>query len=129
MKRILIIVLLCFTFVSCATTNTHTNEQIVHIVLVWLKEQGNQQHIDQIIEATKQLKEIVELKKLNVGKSIPSDRKIVDDSFDIGIYMTFSSVEDMQSYLSHPKHKRAVHSVFRPLAANIVVYDFTDQTN
>ncbi len=127
--RISLIALLSIALISCATTNTHTNEQIVHIVLVWLSEPANQEHIDQVMTATRQLKDIPELKRLRIGKSIPSDRKIVDDSFDIGIYMTFSSVKDMQIYLNHPNHKLAVQRVFRPLAAKIVVYDFTDQAN
>ena len=129
MMRVFIFALLSMLLSACATINMAQQEQVVHVVLVWLKESGNEQHIDQIIDATKALKEIPEIKQLRVGKSIPSNRKIVDDSFDVGLYMTFLTVEDMQSYLQHPKHKQAVKTVIKPLASKLLVFDFTDQSH
>jgi hypothetical protein len=61
---------------------------------------------------------------MRVGKSIPSDRKIVDDSFDVGLYMIFSSQDDMKRYLMHPEHIKTVKTILKPLASKIQVYDF-----
>ena len=71
-----------------------------------------------------QLKEIPYIQEMRIGKSIPSDRTIVDDSFDVGLYMIFANQEDMQRYLVHPDHKNAVKTVLKPLASKIQVYDF-----
>ena len=127
MMRIYIsIIILCLILSACASTATNFTKEtaIVHVVLIWLKEPGNQKHTQQIIEISNQLKEIPELQEMRVGRSIPSDRKIVDDSFDVGLYMTFVDQENMQRYLVHPKHKEAVKTVLKPLASKIIVYDF-----
>ncbi len=113
--------------VACTTTNTDQQEYVVHMVLVWLNEPGNEEHINQIIDETKNLKEIVEIKQLRVGKSISSNRNIVDDSFDVGIYMAFESVDEMQRYLLHPRHKDIVKTVIKPLSNKLLVYDFNGQ--
>ena len=132
MMRICIsIVILCLIISACASTTTKTTNEnvIVHVVLIWLKESGNQNHMQQIIDISNQLKEISEIQEMQVGRSIPSDRKIVDDSFDVGLYMIFTGQEDMQRYLVHPKHKKAVKTVIKPLASKIIVYDFDTLEN
>lgn len=127
MMRIYIsIIILCVTlsaFASSATSKTQENK-VVHVVLVWLKQPGNHEHIQQVVEVSNQLKEIPYIQEMRIGKSIPSDRAIVDDSFDVGLYMIFANQEDMQRYLVHPDHKNAVKKVLKPLASKIQVYDF-----
>lgn len=79
----------------------------------------------QVIEVSRQLEEIPELQEFRIGKSILSNRKIVDDSFDIGIYMTFANQNDLATYLKHDKHKEVVTTVLKPLTKKIVVYDIS----
>ncbi len=110
-------------FASSVSSKTQENK-IVHVVLVWLKQPGNHEHIQQVVEVSNQLKEIPYIQEMRVGKSIPSDRAIVDDSFDVGLYMIFANQEDLQRYLVHPDHKNAVKTVLMPLASKILVYDF-----
>jgi len=50
----------------------------------------------------------------------------VDDSFDVGILLTFPDRQTMNAYLTHPDHKQAVKNVLKPLVSKIVVYDFTE---
>ncbi len=130
MRIYISIIILCVTLSACtstATTNVQENT-VVHVVLIWLKESGNQEHIQQVIEVSRQLKEISDIQEMRVGKSIPSDRKIVDDSFDVGLYMVFDNLEDLEGYLVHPEHKKAVTDVLKPLSIKIQVYDFTSNT-
>ncbi len=123
--RISILIILSISLLSCTTLAVNkTEKQVVHVVLIWLKAPGNEQHIERIINTTHQLKEIEEIKQLRIGKSISSNRKIVDDSFDIGLYMIFDSNEAMQNYLIHPIHKHAVRTIIKPLAVKIRVHDF-----
>ena len=100
--------------------------RVNHIVLCWLKEPGNIAHRQKIIEATKSFHKIPKVLEVRVGEVVPSDRKIVDDSFDIGISISFSNSEDMNAYLNHPLHTKAAEEVLRPLAKRIVVYDFIE---
>lgn len=117
--------LLIFGCVSTDSLN-HNEYKVVHIVLIWLHEPGNQNHIDKVIKVTQDLLEIAEVLEIGVGRSIPSDRLIVDDSFDVALYMIFDSKEALETYLVHPKHKEAVKTVLHPLASKILVYDFED---
>ncbi len=100
--------------------------RIVHVVLVWLKEPGNQEHRAQVIEATRRFAEIPGIEEIRVGQPISSQRSMVDNSYDIGLYMTFVSTAALDTYLAHPVHKNAQRSVLRPLVSKVVVYDFED---
>lgn len=106
-----------------------TESRIVHVVLVWLKEPGNQEHRAQVIHATRRFAEIPGVEEVRVGEPISSQRSTVDDTYDIGLYMIFASTEALDSYLAHPLHKDAQRSVLRPLVSKIVVYDFEDNGN
>lgn len=120
--------MLCIILTACVSTATTKTQEskIVHIVLVWLKEPSNQEHIQQVIDISNRLNEIPDIQELRVGKSIPSERKIVDDSFDLGLYIIFENQASMQRYLDHPEHKNAVKTVLMPLASKVLVYDFED---
>nr|VFJ43430.1 MAG: Stress responsive A/B Barrel Domain [Candidatus Kentron sp. DK]VFJ58740.1 MAG: Stress responsive A/B Barrel Domain [Candidatus Kentron sp. DK] len=100
--------------------------RVNHVVLVWLKESGNPSHRRKIIAASRNLREIPGVLGVRAGEVVPSRRGIVDDSFDVGISITFASVRGMTEYIHHPRHARAVREVFRPLAARILIYDFVE---
>jgi hypothetical protein len=98
--------------------------RISHVVLCWLKDPGNQDHRQQIIDVSKSFSEIPSVRSVHVGTALSSDRAIVDDSFDVAIYLTFDSKENLQAYLGHPKHVAAKENVLMPLVKKVVVYDF-----
>ncbi len=100
---------------------------VVHVVLVWLKEPGNLEHRQRIIEISREFETIPGVIDVSVGEVVPSDRPIVDDSFDVGLYLTFSSVEAMNTYLADDRHQQALREVFRPLSERYIVYDFQDE--
>ena len=97
---------------------------VTHLVLVWLKDPGNAEHRARVIDATRALAGIPGLEDLQVGEPVPSDRAIVDDSFDVGIAMVFVSKQALDDYLVHPRHQAAVANVLKPLCARFTVYDF-----
>ena len=103
-----------------------TDSRIVHVVLVWLKEPGNTAHRADVIEATRGFSSIPGVEEIRVGEPIPSQRTNVDNSYDIGLYIVFSSKEALETYLAHPEHKAAQRSILRPLAKKVVIYDFWD---
>ena len=110
----------------CSQALAENETKFVHIVMIWLKEPGNQKHITEVIKATKSLNEIQVVNELRVGQSISSDRPIVDDSFDVALYMIFNSEDDLERYLVHPMHMNVVENILRPLANKVLVYDFKD---
>ena len=103
-----------------------TGTRIVHVVLVWLKEPGNSEHRAKVIDATRRFSDIPGVTEIRVGEPVPSQRSTVDSSYDVGLYMIFSSREALDMYLAHPAHKNAQRSVLRPLVRKVIVYDFED---
>lgn len=129
MKMSYISVLILTIILSACASNSNIKpieNSVIHVVLIWLQDAGNQEHMQKVAKITEQLKTIPEVKELRVGSSIPSNRKIVDDSFDLGIYMEFESKEDMEIYLQHPKHQEVTRKIIKPLTRKIVVYDISN---
>ena len=125
MKCLIGLILLC-SF-GCITVQQVENERAIqHVVLCWLKEPGNAEHRNQIIEVSKTFRKIPGVLEVRVGKVIESDRSIVDDSFDVGILVTVSNVERLQEYLDHPIHQKAKQDVLLPLLEKVIVYDFKE---
>lgn len=125
-----VIAFLFLGLTSCSTCPLAGNKKanVQHIVLAWLKKPGNETDRAKIIAAAKDLKaRIPEVKSLEVGPVLPSDREVVDDSFDVALVMRFDSKEAMQTYEKSPIHVQAVKDTLKPLTAKIVVYDFAAQ--
>lgn len=126
MKRIYGLALL-FSLIllgGCASTSDTTPVHgIKHVVLVWLKNAGDPQDRSTLIKHSEELRSIDGLVDLQIGTTVPSDRKIVDDSFDVGLVMTFADQKSMDTYIKHPLHQEKVKTYFAPLSHKIVVYD------
>ena len=113
---------------SCTTCpfgcKTTAKGKVEHIVLVWLKRHGNAADHATVIAAAKMFQaEISQIQHLSVGPAVPSERTIVDDSFDVGLVMRFNSKADMDTYEKHPVHVSAVKQTLLPLAKKLLVYD------
>ena len=111
---------------SNATIAEFSDRGVVHTVFLWLKDAGNLKHRQQLLLATERLRSIPGVADIRFGEAISSDRAIVDDSFDIGIYFYFSDVDAMNRYLVHPLHLEVVEKVIKPRVQRIVVHDFSD---
>ncbi len=111
---------------SVRRSDRDVSQTVHHIVLCWLKEAGDEVGRQKIIEVSKNLAEIPGVRTVKAGTALSSDRAIVDDSFDVAIVFTFAGRRAMDEYLVHPKHKKAVAEVLRPLVTKLLVYDFVE---
>ena len=110
---------------SCASIAPPAKTGTVdHVVLVWLKRPGNAEDKQTLVELGNELRSIPGISFLDSGTALPSERPIVDDSFDIGYVMRFDSSAALASYAVHPKHVEAKDELLR-LSRKIVVYDIT----
>ena len=105
---------------------TVAEHRVNHLVLFWLNESGNAAHRRKIIETSRSFRDIPGVLEVRAGQVIPSNREIVDDSFDVAVLLTFARKEDVNAYLVHPLHKKAVEDVLMPLVQRIVVHDFIE---
>lgn len=125
--RLLFIAVLTVCSLPVSAAEPDPDAAVVHIVLVWLKEPGNLEHRQRIIDATREFETIPGVIDVSVGEVVTSDRSVVDDSFDVGLYLTFSSVDAMNTYLADDRHQQALREIFRPLSERYIVYDFQDE--
>jgi hypothetical protein len=118
---------LCFVFIACLTPPVQANGDagsVEHVVVVWLKIPGDRAAQDEVIAASQVLKSIPGVLSLKAGTMIPSERPIVDNSFDIALSVTFTDAKAMQHYLTHPDHIQLVEETLKPLVDKIRVYDY-----
>ena len=124
MKHLLLLTLLAST--GCAGLGSRQDGALQHIVLIWLKDAGNVERQGKIIEASKSFRDIPRVLQVQSGKSVTSDRGIVDDSFDVGILVVVSDERRLAEHLAHPIHQRAKNDVLMPLVEKVLVYDFQE---
>lgn len=97
---------------------------VTHVVLVWLKEPGNAAVRSKFVAASRQLNDLPGIINRHVGIVMPSERAIVDDTFDVGVTVTLKDKKALQAYMQHPRHKKIVNEQLKPLVNRIVAYDF-----
>ena len=122
-KYISVLLIMGFMNTPSFADEYNTEEQVYHVVLVWLKTYRNEMRINKIIEASKELKNIPGVLEVSTGKVLRSARVIVDDTFDVSIIIKFASKEYLQDYLVHPIHVKIANEVIKPLANKITIYD------
>jgi hypothetical protein len=128
MKNAILILSAALILSSCTSCpfgcKTTAKGKVEHVVLVWLKRPGNAADRATVIATAKMFQaEISQIQHLSVGPAVPSERPIVDDSFDVGLVMRFNSKADMDAYEKHPVHVNAVKQTLMPLAKRLLVYD------
>ena len=114
---------------GCATAPKPAKAgELYHVGLVWLKEPGNAEHRQKIIEAAHSFaREIPEVKFLSVGKTLPAMSSWHDASFDICFVMRLEDKAALDRYAKHPVHEKAAKEVFLSLSQKILFYDFTSE--
>ena len=120
----LLLVTLSILFSSDLFASENEQARIHHIVICWLKEPDNELHRQKLIAEAKKMETMAGVLSVEVGTMLPSERAIVDSSFDIGIIMSFRDQRGLEAYLSDPAHQKATKEVLAPLTSRVVVYDF-----
>jgi hypothetical protein len=100
-------------------------DAVEHIVILWLQDPGNAEQRARIISESQVLREIPGVTQLRAGGMLPSQRAIVDSSFDVALIVSLRDAADMADYLVHPIHAKLVGDTLKPLVKRIQVYDFT----
>tara|TARA_B100001093_G_C26710674_1_gene963277 strand:+ start:440 stop:850 length:411 start_codon:yes stop_codon:yes gene_type:complete len=120
----------CFSasiqFDSENTNQIENQKKLNHVVLCWLKEPGVRENIQKIIAMTQSFQSIPGVLDAQAGRVVLSDRKIVDDSFDVGILIQVQDEAALQQYLDHPRHQKAKDEILLPLIEKVLVYDFME---
>ncbi len=117
-------VLVCLAGPPLAVPAGDGTGSIEHVVVVWLKTPGDTAAREQVIAASRTLAAIPGVIAVKAGTVVPSERDIVDSSFDVALSVTFRDRHAMQAYLTHPLHVQLVEQTLKPLVGKIRVYDY-----
>lgn len=122
--RILLVLAVWASFLGCAhrAARPRPQPQVIHVVLCWLNDPGNEIDRQRLIDASYALKQIPGVVSVAAGPAIASPRPVVDSSFDIAVVMTFTDEAALRAYDQHPLHQRAVADVLRPLTQRLLIY-------
>lgn len=104
-------------------TAAASSQTIEHIVIIWLKQPGNTDAQNTIIKASQALKTIPGVMALKSGKAVPSQRTVVDSSFDVALIISFADQAALDAYLTHPLHLQLLEETIKPLVDRFRVYD------
>ena len=128
--RLLPAALLLAALASCAGTPAAPPEdqpgRVQHVVLMWLKQPGDEGACAKLISAARSIRSIPGVLAIRAGRALPSERAVVDDSFDVALVMTFADAAALAAYDVHPDHVRVVQELLPELVARIVVYDLVE---
>ncbi|CAD5108431.1 Dabb family protein [Zestomonas carbonaria] len=78
------------------------------VIIVWLKEPTNEEHIARLTRACESLRDIPGVREVRFGPRAELDRvSPADDTFDFGTIVTFDSLQAARDYGPHPIHQQA----------------------
>ena len=128
-KPLILLQILLLTTLSLTVGQVSAKEtkKVTHVVMVWLKEAGNVKQRNAFIKASEKLNDLEGIVHRHIGVVLPSERKMIDDTFDVAITVTLKSQAALTAYLNNPKHKKILHNEIKPLVNRVVAYDFISQ--
>ncbi|MDD3835859.1 MAG: Dabb family protein [Sulfurimonas sp.] len=81
---------------------------IVHIVMFKFKDESKESNMKEVQKRLNALVELIaELKSMEVGVNFTDSPR----AFDLCLYSTFESKEDMATYAIHPEHLKVVELI------------------
>ena len=95
-----------------------------HIVIFWSKPE-DPKAADKLVAGMNQyLKPIPGVLQFHVGKMVPSERAVVDQTYQVALNVVFPDKKTQDAYQVHPLHLEFIEKVFKPNCLRVVVYDF-----
>lgn len=95
-----------------------------HIVIFWTTP-GNPKAADELLAGMHHyLKRVPGALHFHAGRMVPSERPVVDQSYQIALNIIFPDKDTQDAYQAHPLHVEFVEKVFKPNCTKVVVYDF-----
>jgi hypothetical protein len=95
-----------------------------HVVIFWTDPKNSNATNDLLEGAERYLKPIPGLLSYHIGRMVGSHRPVVDQTYQVGLNVTFASKQAQDDYQVHPSHVEFIEKVFKRVCTKVVVYDF-----
>jgi hypothetical protein len=127
-KKIYVILFFCLIGISSPGTAQEKNisSQVIHIVLFKFSDQAHQDQIDQLMDHIKGLKnQITGIQAMTFGQNFSERSK----GYTNAVTIAFASKTALQNFMIHPLHQQLIKDFIKPILADMIVVDYTDNTN
>lgn len=118
----------CAVLPAQSEVQTETSQRLHHVVIVWLKESGDQRVRQRYIDASRQLSHLPGVLSYEAGAPavMPQRRasKALDGSYDVAVASVFESQQAFAEFLKNPEYVHIAQELLRPLVEKYQVYDF-----
>jgi hypothetical protein len=101
--------------------------QVTHVMLFWLKRPGNVDDQNYLLRALRTLRRARGVNDMRVGRSLPLDRPSVEQSFDLGVVMTFRDREALEKFERDRQREQAINAMLGPLVRQYTVHNFVNE--
>jgi hypothetical protein len=99
-----------------------TDGAFVHTVFFWMHEGATEADRQQLWEGLNSLRDVEQIQQLYAGVPAPTDRPVIDSSYDYSLTMIFADQAAQDAYQVHPVHEAFVAN-YAHLWDRVVVYD------
>lgn len=137
LNQCLLSLLLFGLLAGCATTENEykkidyaTGHRLHHVVVIWLKQSGDNDVRQRYIEQSKPLARLPGVLAYDVGTPASIKRRhtsaALDESYDVAVASVFESPQAFEMFLKNPEYGRIAQQVLRPLVDKYKVYEFVE---
>ncbi len=98
------------------------NDGFIHHVFFWLKNPGNKNDLQQLIDGLNQLSNASTIKDFHIGKPADTNRDVIDTSWSVSWLLLFDNKEDQDIYQTDSVHLKFIKDCSH-LWNKVLVYD------
>jgi hypothetical protein len=95
-----------------------------HVVIFWAKPEDPKAADNLVSGMNRYLKPIPGVLQFHVGRMVPSERAVVDQSYQVALNIIFADKQTQDAYQIHPLHLEFVEKVLKPNCSKVLIYDF-----
>lgn len=94
----------------------------IHHVFFWLKNPGNKQDLNQLMDGLKKLSKAPTIREFYIGIPAETKRSVIDFSYSVSWLLLFESANDQDIYQTDPVHLKFIEECSQ-LWRKVIVYD------
>ena len=129
--RMRVVIFLCCSALSLTSTSAQAaaprSGYVTHVMLFWLKRPGNMDDQNFLLRALRTLRRARGVTEVRVGRALSVDRPGLEQSFDLGVVMTFRDREALEKFQRDQQRDQAIDAMLRPLVRQYTVYNFVNE--
>lgn len=110
---------------SFKTATAMADKTFIHHVYFWLKNPDSKEDLNKLIEGLKKLSHVKSIASFHIGRPAPTNREVIDRSYQVSWCLFFKNEADQASYQTAPIHLKFVEECSM-LWTKVVVYDSID---